>query len=272
MLPKIIFPLASVALLAVLPSDGQVLMSHKNSTVSVGTNGISQNWTVDGVSQMTYQALFYRVGSAGGESILGGISSSPSVTFNQVPNVLSSLDITYANAAYSVRTLFQLSGNTAGSGKANLNQTITVQNLSGNPLDFHFFQLNDFDLNNVYGGQTAQVHFDGLLQPYKITQTDGVRTATETVNANSAPVGHYEVSLYPALENSLTDSLPTTLADTTAAGPGDVAFAYQWDMVLQPNQSLTISKLMSIVPEPATGSLVLAALGVIAWRRRMNNN
>jgi len=249
-------------------------MAHKNSVVGVNTNGVVESWKVDGVENLGYQALFYRVGNVGGEKLLGAINPSPSVTFNQVPNIISSLDITFANASYSVRTLYQLSGGNAGSGKANLSETLTIQNLSSSPLDFHFFQLSDFDLNGVADGQTASVVFDSLAQPYKIVQTDGVRSLTETINVNSAPVSHYEISLYPALVNSLTDGAPTTLSDAALAGPGDIAFAYQWDVILDPSQSLTISKLMTIVPEPTSGALVLVAtvLGVLTQRKRNLSN
>lgn len=270
MLPRSIFSVAGFSLLAVAQLNAaDILMSHKNATVGVNTNGTVASWTIDGVNQLSGQSLFYRVGSMGGESLLSGISGTPSVSFNQVPNIISSLDITYANAAYSVRTLFQLSGSTAGSGKANFNQTLTIQNLSGAPLDFHFFQYSNFDLGGVTSGQTAAVNFDSLLQPYKIVQTDGVRTVTETVNVNTAPVGHYQTSLVGNALASLIDINPTTLNDVLATGPGDVEFAYQWDVVLGANETLTISKLLGIVPEPTTATLALLGLGMgLAARRK----
>lgn len=271
MLPRSIFSFAGFTLLAVAQVNAaDILMAHKNATVGVNTNGTVASWTIDGVNQLAGQSLFYRVGNAGGESLLSGISGTPSVSLTQVPNVISSLDITYANAAYSVRTLFQLSGSTAGSGKANFNQTLIIQNLSGAPLDFHFFQYSNFDLGGVALGQTATVNFDALLQPYKIVQTDGVRTVTETVNANTAPVGHFQTSFGPSALVSLTDGNPTILNDVVATGPGDVEFAYQWDVVLAPDQTLTISKLLGVVPEPTTAALVLLGLGMgMAARRKL---
>jgi hypothetical protein len=269
MLSQRIFLAAGVALLVASPlCAADFLMANKNATVGVNSNGTVANWTIDGVNQLTTQSLHYRVGNSGGESLLSGISLAPSVTFNQVPNVISTLDITYANSAYSVRTLFQLNGSTAGSGKAGLNETLTIKNLSASPLDFHFFQYSDFNLGGTSGGQSGNINFDTLLQPYKITQTDGVRTITETVNASTAPIGHYQISLIGAgLAASLADGNPTTLNDSPASGPGDVVFAYQWDAVLQPNQTITISKLMSIVPEPTSMSLAIAA-GILAMLKR----
>jgi hypothetical protein len=270
MLPRSIFSVAGITLLAVAQANAaDIVMSHKNATVGVNTNGTVSNWTIDGVNQLASQSLFYRVGGVGGESLLSGISTTPSVSLTQIPNIISSLDITYANASYSVRTLFQLTGSTAGSGKANFNQTLVIQNLSGAPLDFHFFQYSNFDLGGVAAGQTAAVNFDSLLQPYKIVQTDGIRTVTETVNANTAPIGHFQTSFATSALVSLTDANPTTLNDVILAGPGDVEFAYQWDEVLAPNETITISKLLGIVPEPTTATLALLGLGLgLAARRK----
>jgi len=271
--PQHILRFAAVILCATsLQSQAQqILMAHKNATAGINiTNDFSgvQNWTIDGVHQLAYQAFLYRVGPAGGESFVSTIDSTPTVSFTQVPNILSLLDVTYANNNYSVRTVFQLSGGNNGSGTANLSETLTIQNLSANPLDFHFFQYSDFDLGGSIENQTATFQFDGLGQPYKVIQTDGVRTLTETVNANASPVGHYEASGFPALINSLTDANPTTLGDVPSYGPGDATFAYQWDMILDPGQSFVISKLMTIVPEPASASLVLVGLSAALLGRR----
>lgn len=247
------------------------LMAHKNASAGINitnANAGVTSWSVDGVNSLNFQGFYYRVGGVGPEASVQSISSTPTVSFTQIPNVLSKLDVTYANASFSVRTLFQLTGSTAGSGTANLSETITVQNLSGAPLDFHLFQYSNFDLWGLTGGQTAQFLFDSLGQPYKVTQTDGSRSITETVNANTAVIGHYEAALGNLTLTSLMDGGPTTLSDTATAGPGDATFAYQWDATLAANGTITISKLMTIVPEPTIASLLVATLGAMAMVRR----
>jgi len=250
-------------------------MSHKNASAQINITNANAgvvSWTVDGVNNLNYQGLYYRVGNVGPEATVQSISSSPSVSFTQVPNVLSLLDVTYATASYSVRTLFQLTGSTSGSGIANLSETITVKNLSGSALDFHLFQYSDFDLGGLVGGQTAQYFFDALGQPYKVSQTDGIRTVTETVNANTAPIGHFAAALGNTTLTSLMDGGSTTLNDVANAGSGNANFAYEWDVLLDPNETLTISKLMTIVPEPTVGSFILAVLaaGKLASRRKQS--
>jgi len=229
------------------------------------------NWNVDGVNNLGYQGFYFRVGGVGPESMVQSISAPGAVSFVQIPNVLSRLDVTYANASYSVRTVFQLTGGNPGSGYSGLSETITVKNLSGAPLDFHLFQYSDFNLFGLAGGQVSQFDFDLLGQPYKVTQTAGASHAvTEIVNASSAPVGHYEANMGGLTLASLTDGFATTLNDSALSGPpGDATFAYQWDKLLQPNDTIMISKLI-VVPEPTTGSLILLALasGLVMRRRK----
>ena len=248
-------------------------LSQKNATLGVNITNAAAGvvkWNVDGVNYLNFQNFYYRAGAQTSESSVQSISSSPTVSFTQIPNALSLLDVTYANASYSVRTVYQLTGGNAGSGSSGLSETITVKNLTGSALDFHLFQFSDFNLWGQPGGQTAQFGFDTLGQPYKVTQTDGTHTLTESVNANSAPVGHFEAATGNTTLTSLTDGATTVLNDNATSGPGNVTFAYEWDATLAANGgTLTISKLMNIVPEPTTATIILTAIGTsLAVRRR----
>lgn len=245
-------------------------MANKNSTAQINITNANAgvlNWIVDGVNNLNEQRFYYRVGPVGPEALVQSISSSPAVSFTQIPNVFSKLDVTYANTSYSVRTFFQLTGGNAGSGVSGLSETITVKNLSGSTLDFHLFQYSDFDLWGLAGGQVAQYSFDALGQPYKVTQTDGTRSVTETLNASSAPIAYFEANSAFVTLNSLTDGVATILNDNPMSGPGNVTFAYQWDATLAVNGTLTISKLMSIVPEPTSGALILTAFATAFFSR-----
>jgi hypothetical protein len=249
-------------------------LTHNNSSAQVNITNAGAgvlNWKVDGVNNLSDQRFFYRVGSSGPESLVQSISSSPTVSFTQIPNVLSKLDVTYANASFSVRTVFQLTGGTGTSGTSGLSETITVKNLTGSILDFHLFQYSDFDLYGLTGGQTAQYSFDALAQPYKVTQTDGTRSVTEILNASTATIGHYDAALAGATLASLMDGSATVLGDN-ASSAGNVTFAYQWDASLSPNGTLTISKLMNIVPEPSSAALVLMGVSALFIRRRSDKN
>jgi len=259
-----------------LPSFGaDFMLAYKNSSALVNITNAGAGvvgWNVDGINNLNYQGVYYRVGNSP-EALIQSISSTPTVSFVQVPNALSKLDVTYANSLLSVQTLFQLTGSTAGSGKAGLSQTLTIKNISASPLDFHLFQYSDFDLAGLTGGQSVQFGFDTLSQPYKVTQSGGPSSLSEAINLNSAPIGHYYAGNTSATLSSLNDGSPTTLGDVANVSGGNANFAYQWDVVLQPNETLTISKLMNIiVPEPSVGSMLLAMAAFWRYKARKARN
>ncbi len=226
------------------------------SSVDINTvagAGVS-NWQVAGVNQLNYQWFYYRVGAFGPEAPIQAIDNTPTTVYNAAARTL---DLTYDNGSFSVRTLFKLtSGNTP-----NLSETITVHNHSGGSLDFHFFQYSDFDLFGQSGGQSVQFSTNSVTgQYYKALQTDGLRTVEEKVNSATPPISHFEAQLGNATLASLTDGGPTTLSDSVSAGFGNVTFAYQWDVTLANNESFQLSKLLTIVPEPTTFSLIILAV------------
>lgn len=266
----IAFQASAVLLLSLGASAQDITIANKNSSLDVNTNTSAGviNWNVDGVDYAKNQWFYYRVGS-GPESPLQSITSSPAVAITSLSS-FARLNLTYANSSYSVLTSLRLTGNTPGSGRSQLNEDITVSNLSGSPLDLHFFQYSDFDLFGTTGGQSVQFYQNSANnQYYKAVQTDGTRTVTETVNSTIFPIGHFEAALFNDTLSSLTDGTPTALNDITSAGVGDVSFSYQWDVTLAPGASFQLSKLIEIVPEPSSMAiLALAGISMTLYRRR----
>jgi hypothetical protein len=253
---------------AVIPAQAQLVsLTNNNSSIDIQTSGPgagASNWQVDGVNQLYAQWFYYRVGPAGGESPLNAISA-PTIS---TPTA-ARLDLSYNNGLYSALVRYTLTGNALGSSSAGLSETITLQNLSANVLDFHFFQYSDFDLRNLDLGQTAQFTTNGLGQYFKVTQTGNLMSVTETVTSAAVPIAHVEANGYAATITSLTDGLPTTLNDMTSFGPGDATFAYQWDISMAPGSTFIISKILSVVPEPSSAALLsLGILGFGMLRRR----
>lgn len=240
--------------------------SHKNSSLVVDDALGFTSWAIDGVNHLSYQSYLYRIGGSGGESLVQSLGAP---TVNLFANAASQsvLDLTYTHALFTVQMVSILQGQSLGTGKASWTESLTVQNTSGAALNLHFFQYSDFDLGEAFGGQTLQFLPNHLNnQFYKVHQTDGSIVFNSTISTTSFPIGHVEAGLFPATSISLLDGNPTTLNDLTSAGPGDVAYAYQWDVILAPNESLQISKLTSIVPEPTV--LSLAALAALAFSAR----
>ena len=263
------FALAKMYCLQTFAVDDFTL-AFKNSSVGINiTNsnaGIS-SWNVDGVNNLNRQWFYYRIGG-GPESPVQSISSSPTVTFAQVPNIISKLNVTYANASYSVQLGFELTGGNPGSGTSGFTESISIQNLSGSSLAFHFFQYSDFDLWGLSGNQTVQfLQNPANSQYYKVVQTDGFRTLTEIINTANPPIGAVEANLANVTLSSLTDGSQTDLNGNTSAGPGNVTFAYQWDVNLAAGGSFQLSKLLTIVPEPSATTLVGVTLTSLLFIR-----
>jgi hypothetical protein len=255
----------------VIQSDAQgYSLNSRNSSVQfeVGSPSAGMfDWVVDGVNHLNQAWYYYRAGAMTSEAPIQSIGVP---TISYINNTaLSRLELVYANADYSVRTMYLLTGQTPGTGNANVSETVTVINNSAAPLDFHLFQYSDFDLGGISDNQSVQFFLnDATGQYYKAVQTVSGFSVTETVNSTAPPISHVEAATFSQTLASLTDALPTSLGDTLSA-MGNVTFAYQWDVVLTPGQSFQLSKLIAVVPEPSVGGFI--ALGVLAFglmRRR----
>jgi hypothetical protein len=261
--------LLSATLLPSLSSNAAIYnLNNKNSAMVVdSTLGIG-SWTIDGVSHLYYHSWFYRLGNSGPESLVQSLGTE---TLNQFFNASSQsqLDLTYASASVSVRTVTSLIGKTTGSGSSQMGESITVRNLSAGNIDFNLFQYADFDLSGSASGQTVQFFQNTLNNEYyQVVQTDGSSTYTSTITTAGTPIAHFQAGAYPTIITSLQDGTATTLNDTVSAGPGDAEYAYQWTVTLAPNQSFQISKVTSIVPEPSSLALVGISLAAFLAKRR----
>ncbi len=128
--------------------------------------------------------------------------------------------------------------------------------------DLHFFQYVDFDLGGTADGDTGS-----FLNNNTVRQSDSGAWVNETV-ITPAP-NHREIGPFPDILDSLEDGFATTLADNLSYGPGDVTWAFQWDEVLGPGDTLTISKDKLIqVPAPGAAILGLLGVGLVGWVKR----
>ncbi len=240
--------LAAALTLVVAPARAEIVLTDLNSTATI--DPLSQagmnSWTVDGTNQMYQQWFWYRIGATGGEASIDTLGT-PTVT-----QFLGDRGVTidYSQAGgLDISVLYILTGGNAGSHVSDIAETIRISNNSSNALDFHFFQYSDFDLNGVEGGQTVQVGAD----KNSFMQTGNGVVVSETVVTPRPSL--YEANYYANTLGALNLGGPTTLNDTGFAGPGDVTWAFEWDVNLAPNGSFTISKdknLAAAVPEPAT--------------------
>jgi hypothetical protein len=179
------------------------------------------------------------------------------------------------NGSYSVSVDYLLTGSPSGPGRmfSDISEMITIMNHSASPLDFHFFQYSDFNLNGVQGGQSAQIgkNLRGRFNEARLLSTSGA-ALTETVVTPGA--NHGEAAIYPQTLALLNDGAATSLSDNlNPVGPGNVTWALEWDFIIAPGSSVGISKdkllEVSAVPETSTwmGGLFCLFAGISRCRR-----
>ena len=112
---------------------------------------------------------------------------------------------------------------------------------------------------------TAEDDVGEIIPPFGVVQTEGADYRSESADV-PAP-DRYEIGLILAILDKLEDDDADDLNNTVGPVAGDVAWAFQWNFVLEPDDSFIISKNKHlVVPEPHT--LALLAIGLFALRPR----
>jgi hypothetical protein len=263
-----VLPLLILSTLFSAPVFGATLTSGNSSiTINPASDQLATAWMIDGQLQMALQGFYFRVGGVGGEASISTLS-----LISQTQTTPGSLTVTYGNGLFNIETIYSLVGGAAGSGNADLSEQIRITNLTGNALDFHFFQYTDFDLGAASPGDTVQLgqNLQGLYN--EALQTKGNVIYSDTILTPGA--NHGEVGTFPSTLNGLNDSNPTTLSDN--AGPlnsSDATWAFQWDRVIAGGSTFIIGLDKNVyvipIPEPSVGTLIPVGLGLIAAARRL---
>jgi hypothetical protein len=270
-----LLPALSITLLAgVLSANAQIhTISEGNASadINVGAQPGMFNWSIAGQDQLNQQWFWYRVGLSPEASI--NTISAPTVT---TYNGTRGLQTTYANAQFSVRIDYLISGGLLAGTKSIIAEEITINNLSGAPLPFHFFQYSDFNLGGIPGGDNVVVGPPNLLTG-KYNVVDQFKPGFILQEAVVTPgADRTEVSLIPGTLNKLNDGNADILNNVTGpAGPGNVSWAFQWDYLIPVGGTEVISKnkyiQLNVIPEPT--SLALVAVGglLLAARKSRKN-
>lgn len=196
---------------------------------TIGVDGDAQ------LDRLTREWFWYRIGDAGPERPLD------SLTLISARSQSNSVSLVYGDPAQGdpirVSLTYQL---TAGSDlEAQLLKAVSITNLTSGPLDVHFFQYTDLDVDSAFG-----VDQDTVAYPVTVggvttmEQTGGAGSVVHTqVPQDPAPaavtIAPYD-SLLAELQNGTATQLTT--GNAFAAGqPGNVTFAMQWDFAAVPS-------------------------------------
>jgi len=261
---------ASIAV-AATPAAASVTLLDANSVTSfdLGSPRGLYSWLVDGREHIGQQWFWYRIGDTDPETSIDGLALDDSVLSDlNNDGQEDTLYVRYLGTGLKMELWFILAGGAPGSGASDIAEIIRITNTGDLSLDFHFFQYADFDLS----GDNDTIEITGgtaVMAGNTAHQTAPGACVAETV-ATLRPSQH-QVGLDGDILGLFDDTVATTLTGTSGPVTGDASWAFQWDKVLAPGNTLLISKDKNITPEPATLALMgsgVAAVLVVRRRRR----
>ncbi|HTV43666.1 MAG TPA: hypothetical protein VMF08_24085 [Candidatus Sulfotelmatobacter sp.] len=250
-------------------------LSNGGSTATVNLEGGPgligmDNWSVNNgegmQNQLDQQWFWFSVNGGSVESIdqIGGLTYNVSADD-------STLYATYENAELSVGIVYSLDG--LGPGQADLSETISItNNMASGAFNINFYQYSNFNLLqnsanniNVVGSPGS---YSSIVQ-YTTGDGNGIEETIDQPFADFAEAGSTNTVLHDVATGA-------TLSGNPVAGPGDVAWAFEWTTNIASGDSLDIykDKDLSIqpVPEPTDVAWLAMGLGVFglvrtAWKR-----
>jgi len=146
-----------------------VTLQDKNSTATIDTSSQAgmNFWNVEpgGVSQLAQQWFWYRLGN-GPQYSIDTISAPHNVA------TANSLVTTYQNNSFAISITYSLTGSGIGTGTADIQEGIQIQNLTGSALNLSFFEYNHVTLLGQPGPATVSMETSSALQtsyPQKVS-------------------------------------------------------------------------------------------------------
>ena len=248
-----------------------ITLSDLNSTATFdfpsGGSGLI-DWNVDNVSQLHQQWFWYRIGQTDPELPINTLNlDTVKVSDGNINPGDDRVVAYYSGSGLEVSLDHILSGGSLGTGKSDIAEIIKIKNTRTSTMDFHFFQFVDLNLMNDPYDTLVQIIPSG----HAAKQSKGDYAVAEVVD--TPPPSLYQADYAVNLQTLLGDGVASNLNNQPSAANGDLAWAFQWNVVLGPGQELLISKdkNLAFIPEPSSIVLLgMGALGLLAfaWQRR----
>jgi hypothetical protein len=252
------------------PAPQNVFLDDRSASASIalsgpgaGMNGLSPDGEV---SRLRLQGFWFRTASMENEANIGQLQLTGLAVTDTNPgtdNRPDTLALQYTGPGFTIEPTWKLRGSNHG-GQASVVELIQINNTSRTaPLVISFFQYSHFLLS--FGAAPSDVsQIQGTVNN-TATQSGNVGFLSETVVTPSP--SRWSAGDANALLNQLNDGSITTLDNSTLFGPGNAAWAYQWDFIIPAGGSVLISKTKQLVPTPGAAAL-LGLGGLVLVRRR----
>jgi hypothetical protein len=269
---KLFAPLFSTLIAAsVATANAQIVTltsGNSSATVDLGSQAGMGNWLINGQNQLKQQWFWYRID--------GDTPGQHSIDTLGTPTFVSNgfqVDATYTSARFSLEITYTLIGGGPGGSDwtSDIKENISIVNLTGGSLGFHFYQYSDFALAGSAGNETAAIFQDGGFFS-KANVTKNASQLSETIdqplaNEAEADLGTNTLS---RLNSGLNYDLGTASGVGLTSGPDDnldATWALQWDFTLGAFGTADVikDKKLSVAPVPEPAALSLLGLGAAAF-------
>ena len=255
-----------VSSLLFLPGHGiaqNVTLTNGSSTATIdlGSGQGMDNWSVLGQNQLIQQWFYYSIGTGPVQAINSiGLYSQNQYGQNNY------LDAIYKNSQLSIEVTYTLSG--TGPGNADITETIAVDNLSGSSFNLNLFQYSNFNLLQS-GNNTLQIY--GNPGAY----TEAVQTSGSTSIAEGIVSPYATAAEANFAATTMGQINAGSLHGDLFAGPGDVAWGFEWSTSVDAGGEFDLTKdkslSVSMVPEPSTFALIGLGIGALGLMRRRSS-
>ncbi|BBA70568.1 Ig domain-containing protein [Geobacter sulfurreducens] len=225
-------------------------LASRNSTVNfedASTYGV-YGWAIDGKQIVSQLGFYCRVGTSGPEYplISNDVDAEGMFTVarpaNQADPAALALFYTSLDGTYSVEVAYRLEGGATGTKRSSLKRAVTINNLSGSPLDFHFYAYSDYDLSLPFSNDNAAIVGKRAFQSGFTSASDKNGNGYSVVQSSTLPPSRYGVDMTQFIGLLANGSTPYNLDNF--GGPytntnADVQFAFQWDLAIPANGSVS---------------------------------
>jgi hypothetical protein len=242
------------------------------------------DWVVGGQDQLQKQWWWLQTG---GQRFSLDALGAPVVSQPDVNRAI----LTYGGpgGAYSVQISYELKGTGLASGQALLKESVVIANTSGAPLNLSLFLYSDFNLGgapddsvSLFGMNDATPPFSSTVGWFEAQQSDALvshgaifnfRPLVGEIGLGSSILDKLNNTTSPLASNAGAVLAPTVgatgLSEFGPVGPGDVAYALQWNFTIATNNAaiVGVDKRVAVIPEPAVATLGLLGLAGLLIRR-----